>query len=106
MLPDSALRDMRPLFITPTSGVSVTVNDVTSMISLVNAAWGRGLSCNTKIGPADSLVTRARSGALAYFLSESMFTHLFWIDGDVGFPAEAAFRLLLSDHDVVAGRGT
>ncbi len=30
---------MRPLFMTPTSGVSVTTNYVTSMISLVNAAW-------------------------------------------------------------------
>jgi hypothetical protein len=103
MLPESALRGMRPLFITPTSGVSVTVNYVTSLIALVNAAWERGLSCQTKIGPADSLVTRARSSALAYFLRETLFTHLFWIDGDVGFPPDAAFRLLLSGHDVVAG---
>jgi len=102
MLPEAELSTMRPLFMTPTSGVSVTTNYVTSMISLVNAAWSRSLSCHTRLGPADSLVTRARSAALAYFLRETTFTHLFWIDGDVGFSPDAAFRLLLSGHDVVA----
>jgi hypothetical protein len=30
-------------------------------------------------------------------------THLFWIDADIGFSPEAAFRLLLADRDVAAG---
>ena len=51
----------------------------------------------------DSLVTRARNDCVAQFLANPVFTHLFWIDGDIGFSPEAAMRLLLSDHDVAAG---
>jgi len=51
----------------------------------------------------DSLVTRARNDCVAYFLTNPHFTHLFWIDSDIGYSPEAAFRLLLSDRDVVAG---
>jgi hypothetical protein len=53
--------------------------------------------------PGDSLVTRARNDCVAYFLSNPAFTHLFWIDADIGFSSDAAFRLLLSDRDVTAG---
>jgi hypothetical protein len=31
------------------------------------------------------------------------FTHLFWIDGDIGFTPETAFPLLQADKDVIAG---
>src|SRR5262249_10398154 len=40
---------------------------------------------------------------VAHFLSGSAHTHLFWIDADIGFAPQAAFRLLLSGHDVAAG---
>jgi len=44
-----------------------------------------------------------RNDCVAYFLANPAFTHLFWIDADIGFSPEAAFRLLLSDRDVAAG---
>ena len=50
----------------------------------------------------DSLVTRCRNDCVAVFLANPRFTHLF-IDADIGFAPEAAFRLLLADRDVVAG---
>jgi len=34
------------------------------------------------------------------FLSEESFTHLFWIDSDIAFQSDAAFRLLRADRDV------
>jgi hypothetical protein len=40
---------------------------------------------------------------VAYFLSNPLFTHLFFIDADIGFSPEAAFRLLLCDRDVAGG---
>src|SRR5262249_41274209 len=51
----------------------------------------------------DSLVTRARNDCVAYFLTHPDFSHLFWIDSDIGYSPEVAFRLLLADRDVVAG---
>ena len=51
----------------------------------------------------DSLVTRCRNDCVAIFLANSRFTHLFFIDADIGFTPEAAFRLLLADRDVAAG---
>ena len=38
--------------------------------------------------PGDSLVTRVRNDCVAYFLSNSDYTHLFWIDADCEFVAD------------------
>ena len=51
----------------------------------------------------ESLVTRARNNCVAAFLANREWTHLFWVDADIGFSADAAFRLLLSDYDIAAG---
>jgi hypothetical protein len=48
----------------------------------------------------DSLVTRCRNDCVAVFLANPQFTHLFFVDADIGFTPEAAFRLLLADRDV------
>jgi hypothetical protein len=40
---------------------------------------------------------------VAFFLTNPQFSHLFWIDSDIGYSPEPAFRLLLCDHDVAAG---
>jgi hypothetical protein len=40
---------------------------------------------------------------VAQFLANPDWTHLFWIDADIGFSAQAAFRLLLSGYDIAAG---
>jgi hypothetical protein len=53
--------------------------------------------------PGDSLVTRARNDCVAFFLAEPRFTHLFFIDADIGFRQEAALRLLRADRDIAAG---
>jgi hypothetical protein len=48
-------------------------------------------------------VKRARNDCVAYFLTNTQFTHLFWIDADIGYSPEAAYRFLRADRDVVAG---
>ena len=42
----------------------------------------------------ESLITRARNNCVATFLENKEWTHLFWIDSDIGFSAEAFYRLL------------
>ena len=51
----------------------------------------------------ESLITRARNNCVARFLENKEWTHLFWIDSDIGFSPDSFYRLLLADKDVVAG---
>ena len=48
-------------------------------------------------------MTRCRNDCVAYFLANPRFTHLFFIDADIGFTPEAASRLLRGDRDIAAG---
>ena len=104
MLDISALRTFQPLIATPCHGNSLFLNYVLSAIRLQEAFF---FSVEKRLDfffrHGDSLVTRARNDCVAYFLTHPQFTHLFWIDSDIGYSPEAAFRLLLADHDVAAG---
>lgn len=99
----SALRDIRPFVATPSYSGELTSLYVRSLLGLVNAAWTHGFAMQARFLDGDSLVTRARNRLVAEFMADARWTHLFWIDADVGFEPEAALRLLLSGHDVVAG---
>jgi hypothetical protein len=103
MLDRSALRNFRPLIMTPSHDGTFCFTYMTSVIQLMAAAPAVGLPINFMFQVGDSLVTRARNHLVALFLSEPQWTHLMWIDADIGFSAEALFRLLLSDHDIAAG---
>lgn len=52
---------------------------------------------------SDSLVTRARNNLVAKFMSTPEFTHLMFIDADIGFEAEDILKLLWHDKDVITG---
>lgn len=81
----------------------VAANFTNSMLALNNTLWRVGMPGVIRIRSGESLITRARNEAVAEFLADPSFTHLFWIDADIGFTPEQALRLLLADRDVVAG---
>ena len=103
MLDRSALRDFRPLIMTPSHDGTFFFTYVASVIQLMGAAPAYGLPINFMFQAGDSLVTRARNHLVALFLSEPQWTHLMWIDADIGFSPDAFYRLLLSDRDIAAG---
>ncbi|MFZ3311436.1 MAG: hypothetical protein WA280_18945, partial [Xanthobacteraceae bacterium] len=103
MLDSAALKLFQPLFVTPCFGERVFLNYVLGIIPLQREAIAAGMACDFHFRPGDSLVTRVRNDCVAFFLSQPQYTHLFWIDADIGFSPQAAFRLLLSGHDVAAG---
>jgi hypothetical protein len=103
MLDPSALKAFYPLVATPCYGGSLYYTYVVSVIQLIGAARGVEMPIEFFFRAGDSLVTRARNDCVAQFLANPKYTHLFWIDGDIGFSPEAAMRLLLSGHDVAAG---
>jgi hypothetical protein len=99
----SALKTFGPLFVTPCFGEKIAMNCVLGLIALQREAIAAGMACDFHFRPGDSLVTRVRNDCVAFFLANPQYTHLFWIDADIGFSPQAAFRLLLSGHDVAAG---
>jgi hypothetical protein len=103
MLPVSALETIRPLFITPCYGANVTTVFVRSWTHLCMKLFQAGVAFDMFFADGESLITRARNQAVAQFLANGDFTHVFWIDADIGFTPEAAFRILLADRDVAAG---
>src|SRR5258708_37840309 len=52
---------------------------------------------------SDSLITRARNHIANEFLREDGFTHLLFIDADLGFDANAVLRYLAFAKDLVCG---
>lgn len=103
MLDASVLKGIRPFIATPNHGGMLSSTYVRSLLGLVNLAWSHGFTMQTRFLDGDSLVPRARNRLVAEFMADPRWTHLFWIDADIGFQPNAALRLLLSGHDVVAG---
>jgi hypothetical protein len=103
LLDPSALKGFQPLVATPCYGGMLCLNYGLSLLQLQRAAVDAGMALDFHLRRGDSLITRARNDCVAHFLAHPQFTHLFFIDSDIGFAPEAAFRLLLADRDVAAG---
>lgn len=99
----AALKDIRPFIATPSYTGQLTSDYVRSLLGLVNLAWRHGFAMQTRFLDGDSLIPRARNRLVAEFMADERWTHLFWIDADIGFEPDAALRLLLAGRDVVAG---
>lgn len=93
---------LNPLIVTPCYGGLLSMNYVTSVLRLRTALWQLGVDHEFYLHSGESLVTRARNDCVAYFMAGE-WSHLFWIDADIGFEPKDAFRLLQSGKDVVAG---
>jgi len=97
------LKTVYPLVVTPSHDGKFFQNYVLSLLNFVVASQGAGMRLQIMLHQGESLITRARNNCVASFLANKEWTHLFWIDSDIGFSAEAAFRLLRSGYDIAAG---
>ncbi len=82
---------------TPCYGGQVFQNYFLSILNLVYA------SIRNQNRGGDSLITRSRNSITAEFLSNESYTHLLWIDADIGFTPESVFRLIEADKEIVCG---
>lgn len=87
---------------TPCYGGVVTSLYHESILRLFAACLPRGVEMTPLLMPGDSLITRARNELVARFLENAAATHLFFIDADIGFAPEQAFRLIDFDADIAA----
>lgn len=93
---------MRVLIATPCYISAVSMNYVTSIFELTYAAAQNGVDLTLHMH-SESLITRGRNEIVKWFLMHEEYTHLFWIDSDIAFSPQQAFRILNSGYDVAAG---
>lgn len=103
MLTQEELKGIFPLIVTPSHDGKFFHNYVVSLLNFQNSACHMGMNTQYFLMQGESLITRARNNCVAAFLANPEWTHLFWIDSDIGFSSEAAFRLLQSGYDIAAG---
>ena len=87
---------------TPAYGGSVAVECAGAVSAALFNMAGRGVACDWRILPGLCYVDIARDRLAATFL-ESPCTDLVFVDDDVGFPADALWKLLRHDRDIVGG---
>jgi hypothetical protein len=89
---------------TPCYGSQVFQNYFLSVISLImTVTHRRDIDISFIVRGGDSLITRSRNSITAEFLASPQYTHLLWIDADIGFRPEAIYRLIAANKDIAAG---
>jgi hypothetical protein len=88
---------------TPSYGGLVSTSYVQGLLDLYDTADRHGFGLSINFNSFDSLITRARNTMVAEYLADDRFTHLMWIDGDIGFKGSDVVRLLQADRPLVAG---
>ena len=88
---------------TPSYGGLVSTSYVHGLLDLYDTADRHEFGLRINFNSFDSLITRARNTMVAEYLADDRFTHLMWIDGDIGFKGSDIVRLLLADRPVAAG---
>ena len=73
-----------------------------SMINVVPVCSQHGIEVSMAFIYNDSLVTSARNKLATIFINHD-FTHLMFIDADIGFNAQDVVSLIQADKDVIAG---
>jgi len=73
-----------------------------SLLALRAACAAAEIPLEIDLGGGEALIGRARAAMMAKFLAREA-SHLLFVDADIGFESQAAFRLLGSGRDVVGG---
>jgi hypothetical protein len=107
MDPHRTLDGVRLFIATPAYGGFVTTIYLESLLAAKARLEAEGARVVVYTVTNESLITRARNACVARFraarLEGEPFTHLLFVDGDVGFPPDAIPRLIRFGAPAVAG---
>jgi len=90
------------LIATPCYGGQVTSHYLMSLLGMTRILGEHGIAYDVRT-LSDSLITRARNSIASDFLYGTQFSHLFFIDADLGFDPGAVLRYLAFGKDLVCG---
>jgi hypothetical protein len=93
---------MKLLIATPMYGGMCTGEYTRSMLNVVPTLSSAGIAVSTAFIYNDSLITSARN-KLATIFANHEFTHMLFIDADIGFEAQDIVTMIQADKDVIAG---
>ena len=93
---------------TPCYGGLLSEGYLHGLLNTITLANKYKFQCHVNTMGNESLITRARNTLVTQFLDfcekdPNKFTHLMFIDSDIGFTGEAVSRLLNSDFDISCG---
>jgi hypothetical protein len=91
----------RILIGTPAYGGQITTAWFHSMRALQTACNQQGIEIMVITMDRESLISRGRNTIVAEFLGRPEFTHLLFIDADIGFQPKTVFRMLAYNKPVV-----
>jgi hypothetical protein len=103
MLTGEQLTKTHLVIATPCYGGQVFQNYFMSIIKLIFLTNQAQIPISFLVRGGDSLIPRIRNSIVAEVLANKSFTHLLWIDADIGFDPAAVIRLLGADLDVACG---
>ena len=86
---------------TPCYGGMLTEDYLHGILQLQNFCLENKIGLNVQTLGQESLVTRARNTLVANFLDNEKFTHLLFIDADIGFSPDNLKRYFEYDKDVI-----
>ena len=100
----SALSPSIKLFVaTPCYGGMLTVNYFESCMGLMSECIQKGVGLQFATIGNESLITRARNTLVQLFMDDKKeYTHLMFIDADIGFDYKTIFRMLELEKEVVS----
>ena len=88
---------------TPCYSGTVTVQYMRSLFNMVGHLNSEGIHVDIITPSHESLITRGRNFIANEFLRQEEYTHLLFIDSDIGFEPETGLRYLRADKDIVCG---
>tara|TARA_B100000989_G_scaffold286079_1_gene254387 strand:- start:1269 stop:2129 length:861 start_codon:yes stop_codon:yes gene_type:complete len=98
-----SLRQQHVMVATPCYGGMIGEPYLKAMTGLAILFKHYGLNFTLATLSNESLVTRARNTLTAMFLENSAYTHMMFIDADIGFTPQDVVKMLHRDKDIVTG---
>ena len=99
----NANQKTRVMIATPTYTGELVADYVRSLLAAQLYCAFHKVELELNIADRYSLIQFARNRLTADFLADESYTHILWIDADLGFDPTAIMRLLTHDKDVIGG---